>query len=122
MHKLTTTTTLAGTREDIKTRPEVVTPTQTEEEVAPRMPPICNLVLFNDAVTPGDWVVQVLGDTIGLSMQAAQAVTMKAHRDGEAVIGEYAKDMAEALHDEIGAAAGAAGHPLETAVFEKMSD
>jgi len=54
-----------------------------------------NVILLNDDYTTMDFVVEVLRQFFHKEFQAAEAIMLKIHIDGEAVCGTYSYDVAQ---------------------------
>ena len=54
-----------------------------------------NVILLNDDYTTMDFVVRVLRQFFHKEFQAAEAIMLKIHIDGEAVCGTYSYDVAQ---------------------------
>ncbi|HEY8881663.1 MAG TPA: ATP-dependent Clp protease adaptor ClpS [Roseateles sp.] len=71
-----------------------------------------NVVLFNDDFTPMEFVVKVLQEHFALDLESAARVMLKVHREGCAVCGRFAADVAVAKVERVRAAAREEEHPL----------
>ncbi|MCG5031761.1 ATP-dependent Clp protease adaptor ClpS [Mesosutterella sp. OilRF-GAM-744-9] len=72
--------------------------------------------LLNDDYTTMDFVVKVLRSVFGRSLEEAEAIMMKVHREGRGLAGVYPLDIAESLAAETMQKARAAGFPLRCEV------
>jgi ATP-dependent Clp protease adapter protein ClpS len=73
---------------------------------------IMDVVLVNDDFTPMEFVTTVLKDHFGLDLDSAIQVMLKIHRDGRAVCGRFAADVAAEKAELVRAGARQEGHPL----------
>lgn len=71
-----------------------------------------NVIMLNDDVTPVEWVMGILKDIFKHSDASAQALTMKIHNDGSAVVGTYLYEIAEQKGVEATNASRNHGFPL----------
>lgn len=71
-----------------------------------------NVIMLNDDVTPVEWVMGILKDIFKHSDASAQALTMKIHNDGSAVVGTYLYEIAEQKGVEAVNASRNHGFPL----------
>lgn len=76
----------------------------------------CRVLLLDDDYTPMDFVVQVLEQVFGKSLAEARRIMLDVHRQGSAVCGVYARELAEARAAEVIDAARRCGHPLRCRV------
>ena len=60
-----------------------------------KTPKIFDVILLNDDYTTMEFVVEVLRQFFHKELQAAEAVMLKIHIDGEAVCGTYSYDVAQ---------------------------
>jgi len=58
-------------------------------------PPKYNVIMLNDDATPMEWVMGVLKEIFKHSDTDAEALTMKIHNEGSAVVGTYKYEVAE---------------------------
>lgn len=61
----------------------------------PKKPNRFQVLLLNDDYTTMDFVIQVLQQFFAKNQEAAQAIMLKVHIDGEAVCGVYSHDVAQ---------------------------
>jgi ATP-dependent Clp protease adaptor protein ClpS len=74
------------------------------------------VLVFNDDVTPMDFVVNVLERVFGKSRDEAIKIMLEAHHDGQASCGVYAETHARDLASRAKVCAEQAGHPLKFSV------
>ena len=60
-----------------------------------KVPKNFNVILLNDDYTSMEFVVEVLKKFFYKEFQAAEAIMLKIHIDGEAVCGSYSYDVAQ---------------------------
>tara|TARA_B110000503_G_C7045031_1_gene369859 strand:+ start:143 stop:451 length:309 start_codon:yes stop_codon:yes gene_type:complete len=77
-----------------------------------------NVIMLNDATTPIAWVMGVLKEIFRHSEADAEALTMKIHTEGSAVVGTYAYEIAEQKSVEAVNASRNNGFPLQLKVEE----
>ena len=61
----------------------------------PKIPNRFDVILLNDDYTSMEFVVDVLRRFFNKEFQAAEAIMLKIHIDGEAVCGSYSYDIAQ---------------------------
>ena len=66
-----------------------------------KMPNQFDVILLNDDYTSMEFVVEVLRRFFHKEFQAAEAIMLKIHIDGEAVCGSYSYDVAQTKVDKI---------------------
>lgn len=85
-----------------------------ERKTARTKPPrMYQVVLLNDDYTPMEFVVMVLQQYFGLTLESATQIMLKIHHEGRAVCGVYTKDVACTKVELVLAAARRSGHPLQ---------
>ena len=89
------------------------------EEVKLKRPSKWVVVLHNDDVTPMDFVVLLLHDVFGHTIQQSALLTMKVHEEGSAVAGVYSYEVAEQKHNEAVEFTKAAGCTLKLTLEEE---
>jgi ATP-dependent Clp protease adaptor protein ClpS len=77
-----------------------------------------NVIMLNDDATPMEWVIGVLKEIFKHSEADAQALTMKIHNEGSAVVGTYKYEVAEQKSVEAVSASRNHGFPLQLKVEE----
>ncbi|MGM9481849.1 ATP-dependent Clp protease adaptor ClpS [Roseateles sp. NT4] len=75
-----------------------------------------DVVLFNDDFTPMEFVVKLLQDHFMFDLGSAEQVMLKIHREGRAVCGCFAADVAASKVELVRAAAHQEEHPLRCTV------
>jgi ATP-dependent Clp protease adaptor protein ClpS len=90
--------------------------TETEVDVKTKLkqPNLYKVVLLNDNFTPMDFVITILIDIFGKSIDEARNLTMIVHEKGKGIAGIYTKEIAEQKVAETQACAGHYGHPLKS--------
>lgn len=81
-------------------------------------PPQFKVLLLNDDFTTMDFVVAVLEEVFQKSPAEAVAIMLQIHKQGRAVAGIYAKQIAEAKIEMVHQRAQAQGHPLRSVLEE----
>jgi len=79
-------------------------------------PPYYNVIMFNDDATPMEWVISVLEELFKHSRSDSEALTMKIHNEGSAVVGTYKYEIAEHKAIEAVNASRNHGFPLQCKV------
>ena len=77
-----------------------------------------NVILLNDNATPIEWVIGILKEIFRHSSSDAEALTMKIHTEGSAVVGTYKYEIAEQKSAEAISASRNHGFPLQVKVEE----
>ena len=77
-----------------------------------------NVIMLNDDKTPIEWVIGVLKQIFKHGTNDAEALTMKIHNDGSAVVGTYKYEIAEQKGSEAVNASRNHGFPLQIKVEE----
>ena len=77
-----------------------------------------NVIMINDDLTPMEWVMSVLKEIFRHSTLDAEALTMKIHTEGSAVVGTYKYEIAEQKSVEAVNASRNHGFPLALKVEE----
>ncbi|HLR13898.1 MAG TPA: ATP-dependent Clp protease adapter ClpS [Burkholderiaceae bacterium] len=83
----------------------------TTKPLAP--PPMYQVVLLNDDFTPMDFVVMILQEIFGKTLEEASHIMLKVHHEGRGICGIYTKDIAATRVDRVRQIAQAHGHPLQ---------
>ena len=74
---------------------EVIVIDRERQKDKTKTPPMYNVILHNDDYVSGEIVHRVVCDVFSHNTSAGLQLMLKAHRDGYAVVGTYAKDVAE---------------------------
>jgi len=74
------------------------------------------IVLQNDDFTPMEFVVEMLQQHLGLTLEAAVRLMLQVHHEGRAVAGQFPADVANEKAERLRAAASQAGHPFRCLV------
>jgi len=82
-------------------------------------PPKYNVIMLNDDATPMEWVIGVLKEIFRHSDADSEALTMKIHMEGSAVVGTYKYEIAEQKSVEATNASRNNGFPLQVKVEEE---
>ena len=77
-----------------------------------------NVILLNDDATPIEWVIGILKEIFRHSSSDAEALTMKIHTEGSAVVGTYKYEIAEQKSAETISVSRNHGFPLQVKVEE----
>ena len=77
-----------------------------------------NVIMLNDDATPMEWVIGVLKEIFKHSDADSEALTMKIHTEGSAVVGTYKYEIAEQKSVEATNASRNHGFPLQLKVEE----
>lgn len=92
--------------------------TGTVEKILIKLPSLYNVILHNDDKTPMDFVTEILKLNFDKSEEEAHVIMMTVHMTGQAVVGQYSKEVAESLVNTTILAAKQYGYPLK-ATFEE---
>lgn len=74
------------------------------------------IVLENDDFTPMEFVVAMLQEHLGLTLEAAVRLMLQVHQEGRAIAGRFPVDAANEKAERLRAAASQAGHPFRCLV------
>ena len=77
-----------------------------------------NVIMLNDDSTPVDWVIEILKQIYKHSDRDAEALTMKIHTEGSAIVGTYFFEIAEQKATETIHASRNHGFPLTVKIDE----
>ena len=77
-----------------------------------------NVIMINDDATPIEWVIGLLKQIFRHSTADSEALTMKIHNEGSAVVGTYKYEIAEQKSVEAANASRNHGFPLQLKVEE----
>ena len=80
--------------------------------------PLCNIVFYNDDVSPMDFVVHVLQEFFDLDFDEANKRMLRVHHEGKAICGTFERDEAETRLATILALAAKHNHPLKCILEE----
>ena len=86
--------------------------------VKPKPPRLFKVKLLNDDFTPMEFVVQVLQQFFGKSLEQATDLMLKVHHEGTAVCGIYPRDVAETKVGQVTSLAREHQHPLQCVMEE----
>lgn len=89
---------------------------QTLERTEITYPSKYNVVMHNDDQTPMVFVVQILIEIFGHSMDTARDIMMAVHEDGAAIAGTFSLEVAEQKSTDVQTIAQTNGYPLKTTV------
>ncbi len=93
---------------DSKTR--AVTSSKTKEDLPPRY----KVILHNDDYTTMEFVVEILVNVFGKSLEKATQIMLNVHNKGKAVCGRYPREIAETKVETVHHLAGSRGFPLKS--------
>lgn len=77
-----------------------------------------NVIMLNDNATPMEWVIGVLQEIFKHTRSDSEALTMKIHNEGSAVVGTYKYEVAETKAIETVNVSRNNGFPLQLKVEE----
>lgn len=77
-----------------------------------------NVIMLNDDATPMEWVIGVLQEIFKHTRSDSEALTMKIHNEGSAVVGTYKYEVAETKAIETVNVSRNNGFPLQLKVEE----
>lgn len=75
-------------------------------------PPMFQVIIFNDDITPMDFVVLLLCEVFHMQKSKAVVLMKKIHNDGKTCCGVYTKEIAETILDSINNMVAEHGHQL----------
>ena len=96
------------TSTDSTTRPKV------SRDVREDRPPMYKVLLHNDDYTTMDFVVDILIQVFGKSLEKATQIMLNVHNEGKAVCGIYPREIAETKVQTVHNLAGRKGFPLKS--------
>jgi len=79
-------------------------------------PPMYNVILLNDNITPMDWVVDILKKIFKHSDESAEYLTLTIHNEGSAVVGTYNYQIAEQKTLEVVSLSNRNAFPLQATI------
>ena len=84
------------------------------EEARPKLkrPPLYQVVLLNDDVTPMEFVVEVLEKVFGMDRSRATRIMLEVHTRGKGVCGIYTYEIAETKVAQVNGYSRQHQHPL----------
>ncbi len=82
------------------------------EKTKLKKPPMYKVILNNDDYTPMDFVVTVLVKFFAKTLESANHIMFKVHKDGKAVVGTYSAEIAETKVAQVNQFSRANQHPL----------
>ena len=77
-----------------------------------KKPPMYKVILNNDDFTPMDFVVEVLMKFFSKSLENANHLMFRVHKEGKAVVGTYSAEIAETKVAQVNQYSRANQHPL----------
>lgn len=77
------------------------------------------VVMLNDDFTPMDFVIVILVEVFGKSVQEAEQITLQVHNDGRGIAGTYYYELAEQKVFEATVYARNSGYPLGFSIEEE---
>lgn len=89
-----------------------------DTESRAKKPALYRVVMLNDDFTPMEFVVLVLMKFFSKDEQQAMRIMLRVHHEGKAMVGVFARSVAETKTAQVNAFSRKNGHPLKC-VFEK---
>lgn len=77
-------------------------------------PPMYKVILYNDDYTTMEFVVQILVDVFGKSLEKATQMMLNVHNKGKEICGIYPRQIAETKVETVHNLAGNKGFPLKS--------
>ncbi len=77
-------------------------------------PPMYKVILYNDDYTSMEFVVAILMDVFGKSLEKATQMMLNIHNKGKQVCGIYPRQIAETKVAAVHSLAGSKGFPLKS--------
>jgi len=94
------------------------TDSEIKDEVSSRSkndrPPMYKVILHNDDYTTMEFVVQILVDVFGKSLEKATQMMLNVHSKGKEICGIYPRQVAETKVDTVHTLASNKGFPLKS--------
>ena len=90
--------------------------TKSKQYTEIKEPGMYKVVLFNDDVTPMDFVIQILVDFFKHSVERANSITQQVHQNGSGIAGIYTYEIAEQKGVETSVLARENGYPLQVKI------
>ena len=81
-----------------------------------KRPRLYRVLLHNDHYTTMEFVIEVLREIFGKSLEDAEKITLNVHREGIGVAGTYPSAVAESKVFEVQSLAEANGFPLKSSM------
>jgi ATP-dependent Clp protease adaptor protein ClpS len=78
-----------------------------------------NVIMFNDDITPIDWVIGILKQIYKHTDSSAEQLTLTIHTEGKAVVGTYFYEIAEQKATETINASRNHGFPLQVKIEQE---
>ena len=82
-------------------------------------PPMYKVILHNDDYTTMEFVVQILMDVFGKSLEKARQMMLNIHNKGKEICGIYPRQIAETKMETIHNLASNKGFPLKSTMEEE---
>nr|WP_319493808.1 ATP-dependent Clp protease adapter ClpS [uncultured Desulfobacter sp.] len=96
------------TATDSKTRPKI------SQDTSADRPPMYKVLLHNDDYTTMEFVVDILVQVFGKSLEKATQIMLNVHNKGKAVCGIYPREIAETKVQTVHHLASSKGFPLKS--------
>jgi ATP-dependent Clp protease adaptor protein ClpS len=96
------------TATDSKTRPKI------SQDTSEDRPPMYKVLLHNDDYTTMEFVVDILVQVFGKSLEKATQIMLNVHNKGKAVCGIYPREIAETKVQTVHNLASSKGFPLKS--------
>ena len=77
-------------------------------------PPMYKVILYNDDYTTMEFVVQILVDVFGKSLEKARQMMLNVHNKGKEICGIYPRQIAETKVETVHNLANNKGFPLKS--------
>lgn len=77
-------------------------------------PPMYKVILHNDDYTTMDFVVEILINVFGKSLEKAEQIMLNIHHKGKAICGIYPREIAETKVETVHNLASSKGFPLKS--------
>jgi len=94
------------------------TDSEIKDEISSRSkndrPPLYKVILYNDDYTTMEFVVQILVDVFGKSLEKATQMMLNVHNKGKEICGIYPRQVAETKVETVHNLAGNKGFPLKS--------
>ena len=110
---------------ETKTRVRQAPTVQTQEpekEIKPKLPPMWDLILINDDLTPNQYVVRVHMEIFGFTREHSQIIMMVAHRDGRCIVITHNEEVVASYLNDIRQMNEKNNHPNLKYIMEKKEE
>ena len=90
------------------------TKADTSSRTRDEKPPKYKVILHNDDYTTMEFVVEILVNVFGKTLEKAMQIMLNVHNKGKAICGVYTREIAETKVETVHHLAGSRGFPLKS--------